>query len=96
MLKISKDGNGSPYIGWAQPGGGFKRAWVQTRSDAGKDWAGTGRYLLVVRCDESGRPAGNATDFPIYNQLPAEQVLLAFVHGVNSVTGCVPVESTDA
>lgn len=92
MLKISKDGNGSPYINWFQPGGAVKRAWVQRRSDPVKDWAGTGRCLLVVRCDGNGRPGGNATDFPIYNDLPDDQILLAFVHNLNAITGCVPEE----
>jgi hypothetical protein len=94
-VKISIDGNGSKYIGWRQLGGALKRAWVQHRSDADKDWAGTKRYLLVVRCDEAGRPAGNATDFPIYNDLPDEQILLAFVHGLNAITGC-RTEDADA
>ena len=44
---------------------GFKRAWVQHREGEDKDWAGTGRYLNVVRVDEYDKgPSGNATDFP--------------------------------
>lgn len=81
------DGNGSPYIAWEQPGG-FKRAWVQQRT-GDRDWAGTGRYLNVVRTDTlEGGPSGQATDFPIYNNLPARQVLEAFVAAVCAVTGC--------
>ncbi len=58
----------------------FRRAWVRRPKDSDKDYARTGRYLSVVRTEtlESG-PAGNATDFPIYNDLPDEQVQEAFV-----------------
>ena len=78
---------------WEQPSViddmvGYKRAWVQHRP-GDTDWAGTGRYVDVVRCDPLGRPAGNPTDFPIYNKdLTDEQVLLAFVSALNTLTGC--------
>jgi len=66
----------------------FKRAWIQQRPAGGdKDWAGTGRYLNVaVVLAERGRP-GVPADFPIYNNLPDEQILLTFVYMANTVTG---------
>ena len=85
-MRIKRDGNDRPYVEWDQGYGCYKRAWIQTRS-GDKDWAGTGRYLNVVRCSEPGRPAGNPTDFPIYNDLPDQQVLLAFVLATNAITG---------
>jgi len=93
-MEIQIDGNGSPYIEWRQAGAGYKRAWVQTKT-GDKDWAGTGRYLNVVRCQSPGKTGGNATDFPIFNDLPSEQILLAFVHSVNAITGCVGGEDAD-
>ena len=93
-MKILKDTYGSSYIQWTKGRNQRQepcqqRAWVQHRSGE-DDWAGTGRYLNVVRCNQKGNPAGNATDFPIYSTLPDEQVLLAFVHSVNAITGCQP------
>ncbi|HWL81884.1 MAG TPA: hypothetical protein VNR89_13110 [Roseomonas sp.] len=76
-------------IEWEQPSGGFKRAWIQDRRGTDKDWAGTGFYLNVVRIEGPGKgPAGNATDFPIYSDIGAEQVLRAFVISVCAITGC--------
>lgn len=52
-MMIQRDGNGQPYIEWKQgqvEGRGFKRAWIQRRTDPDTDWARTGRYLNVVRC----------------------------------------------
>ena len=86
VLEIKRDGNGSPYIEWEQAAGSFKRAWIQTRSGE-KDWAGTGRYLQVVRCQSEGRPGGNPTDFPIRNSLSDEQILRSFVYVVSAITG---------
>ena len=85
-MRIQRDGNGQPYIEWEQVKGIYKRAWIQERHDE-KDWARTGRYLNVVRCNEPGQPGGNPADFPIYNQLPDEQILLAFVYATNAITG---------
>lgn len=88
-LMIATDTKGSKYIQRSVGPGGMKRAWVQSWH-GDKDRAGTGRYLNVVRCDpDSGIPAGNATDFPIYCNLPDEQILRAFVCMVNAITGCV-------
>ena len=88
MVRIQEDGNGQPYIQW-QCGntGGFKRAWIQRRAGE-KDWANSKRYLNVVRTEgpHSG-PSGNATDFPIFSNLPDEQILEAFVAAVCSITG---------
>ena len=85
-MEIQRDGNGQPYVEWDQGQGAFKRAWRQERS-GDRDWAGTGRYLNIVRCENPGRPGGNPTDFPIYNELPDKQILLAFVYAANAVTG---------
>lgn len=87
-MEIHLDGNNQPYIEWEQFAGCYKRAWIQRKTDPSKDWAGTGRYLNVVRCNEPGHPGGNPTDFPIFNDLPDEQILHAFVHAACAVTGC--------
>ncbi len=91
MLAIHRDGSNQPYIQWEQVAkpGGYKRAWISHRT-GDKDWAGTGRYLNVVRAEgpESG-PAGQSTDFPIFDsRLQDEQILEAFVAAVCGVTGC--------
>ncbi len=86
-LFMARDGNDSLYIQWEQVPGIYKRAWVQTKPDPDKDWAGSGRYLNVVRCNDRGNPAGNATDFPIFNDLPDEVILRSFVHMVTALTG---------
>ena len=63
-------------------------SWVQHREGTDKDWAGTGRYLNVVRIDEfDNGPSGNATDFPIFSKLSDEQILIAFVSSVCAITG---------
>ena len=86
-MEIQIDGKGQPYIEWDQAEGCYKRAWIQKR-DGDNDWAGTRRYLNVVRCNWAGHPGGNATDFPIFNdELGDEQILLAFVYTVNAITG---------
>ena len=87
-MEIKRDGNGSPYIEWEQAAGCYKRAWIQRKADASKNWANAERYLNVVRCNEPGRPGGNPTDFPIFNDLPDEQILIAFVQAVSAMTGC--------
>lgn len=90
-LKIQRDGNDAPYIEWEQRPGGIKRAWVQRKdTTSDKNWADVpdGRYLNVVRCTEWGRTGGNATDFPIFSELPDEQILVAFVTSVSAITGC--------
>ncbi|MGA3071866.1 MAG: hypothetical protein ABSD43_16795 [Terracidiphilus sp.] len=89
MIEIRKDQKGQPYIQWEQAPGGFKRAWIQHKDAEEKDWAGTGRYLNVVRtAGKDSGPAGQATDFPISSDLPDEQILEAFVAAVCAVTGC--------
>jgi hypothetical protein len=86
---IQRDTKGQPYIEWEQAPGGYKRAWIQQKDDPEKDWAGSGRYLNVVRIEALGEgPAGNATDFPIFLDLPGEQILEAFVTSVCAITGC--------
>lgn len=87
-MHIDRDGNDQLYIAWQQ-GPGYKRAWIQDKAGTDKDWAGTGRYLNVVRTNGLDKgPAGNATDFPIYSDLPDEQILKAFVLSVCAITGC--------
>jgi len=91
MIKIRRDGHNQPYIQWEQGEGtgGYKRAWIQRKAGTTKDWAETGRYLNVVRAEgPRGGPKGNATDFPIFSDLPDEQILEAFVAAVCAVTGC--------
>ena len=90
-MKISKDGNGSPYIEWSQSGEHLKRAWIQRKTDQ-RDWAGTGRYLNVVRRSKD-RPGsgGNPTDFPIFYsdaEKSDEDILRAFVKAACEITGC--------
>jgi len=90
-MRIQRDGKGQPFVERdIAPGyGGYKRAWIQHRTDADKDWAQTGRYLNVVRVERPGQgPAGNATDFPIFSELSDEQILEAFVHSVCAITAC--------
>jgi hypothetical protein len=86
-MKIQKDGLGQSFIEWEQANGCYKRAWVQRKQDPQKDWAGATRYLNVVRCNSPGHPGGNPTDWPIYNDLPDEQILTAFVHSTTAITG---------
>jgi hypothetical protein len=86
---IQRDTKGQPFVEWEQAPGGYKRAWIQRKTDPATDWAGTGRYLNVVRIESLGQgPAGNATDFPIFCDLPDEQILEAFVISVCAITGC--------
>ena len=87
-MKFGTDGKGQMIVEWEIAPGGWKRAWIQHRHGTDKDWAETGRYLNVVRVEGPGRgPGGNATDFPIYNDLPDRQILEAFVHAVSGITG---------
>lgn len=89
-MKIDHDQQGQPYIAWEQAPGGFKRAWIQRRAGTDRDWAHSpeGRYLNVVRTKELGSgPDGNATDFPVFSNLPDEQILVAFVASVSAMTG---------
>jgi hypothetical protein len=93
-MHFGTDKKGQPYVEWDIGGGGYKRAWIQNRTGTDKDWAGTGRYLNVVRVDEFDKgPAGNATDFPVKSNLPDHQILRAFVVSVSAITGCdLPLE----
>ena len=90
-MNITRDKDGQPMIEWEMADGSWKRAWIQDRSGRDKDWAGTGKYLNVARVDGPGiGPGGNATDFPIFCDLPNEQILEAFVQSVCAITGCRP------
>lgn len=64
-MQFGTDGKGQPYVEWDIAQGILKRAWIQHRTGP-NDWAGTGRYLNVVRVEapHSG-PKGQAADFPI-------------------------------
>jgi len=98
-VKIKRDGKNQPYIEWEQSEGAFKRAWIIRREDGEhRDWAGTGRYINVVRCNSPGHPGGNSTDFPVYgSSLSDEQLLTAFVHSICAMTGCpLPEGEKDA
>ena len=87
-MHFSADGKGQPTVTWEIGNSGWKLAWIQDRTGTDKDWAGTGRYLNVVRTEGPGRgPGGNATDFPINSTLSDKQILTAFVHAVSAVTG---------
>jgi hypothetical protein len=94
-MNIQRDNNNQIFIEWEQmsprgPGtGGFKRAWIRRPTFPEKDWAGTGRYVNVAPIIALGQvPAGQSADFPIFNHLPDDQVLIAFVAAVCGVTGC--------
>ena len=81
---------GQPFIEWEQAPGCFKRAWIARRT-GDKDWAKArdGRYLMVVRKEPGREGSGGApTDFPIFSDLPDEQILVGFVAAVNGITGC--------
>jgi len=98
-MKIQRDSKDQPYIEWRQGAAGYKRAWIQRKPGSDKDWATAkdGRYLNVVRVEKAGAgPAGNATDFPIFSDLPDEQILVAFVAAVAAITGCplAPADET--
>ena len=86
-IETGTDGNGSKYVEWQIGEGGYKRALIQHRT-GDKDWARTGRYLNVVRIEQFHKgPAGNATDFPIFNAIPDEEILRNFVILTAAVTG---------
>jgi hypothetical protein len=88
-MMIQRDGKGQPYIEWKQgkvEGRGVRRAWIQRRTKL-KDWAGTGRYLAVARCDGAGRAGALGSDFPIFSNLPDAQILQEFVRSVCRITG---------
>ena len=91
MIRIEMDTLGQPYIEWQQADHpeGYKRAWIQRKTEPDKDWARTGRYLNVVRRDPARPGSGGVpTDFPVYSDLPDAQILEAFVAAVCAVTGC--------
>lgn len=94
-MNIQQDNNGQPFIEWEQKAvggtgtGGFKRAWICRPSTADRDWAGTGRYVNVAPTSGLGTgPAGQSADFPIFNHLPDDQVLISFVVTICGMTGC--------
>ena len=97
-IRIGKDKKGEHIIEWEQVPDGWKLAWIQHKTNPDKDWASTpsGRYLNVVRTDGPGcGPAGNATDFPIFSNLPDKAILLSFVVAVNGITGLLSETITE-
>lgn len=87
MLPIRRDSSDQPYIEWENAPGDGRRAWIRY-AKPGKDYAGTVRYLSVVRIepDKSGIQ-GSPTDFPIYSEaLSDEQILESFVSFICSLT----------
>jgi hypothetical protein len=89
-MQVQIDQSGQRYIEWEQAPGAFKRAWIQRKADPEKDWADAkgARYLNVVRCNSPGHPGGNPTDFPVFNDLTDEEILIAFVATVCGITSC--------
>jgi len=90
-MRTQKDKKGQLFVEWAQGPNGFKQAWIR-RPVPGKDWAGTGRYVNVVRISAlGGGPAGNSTDFPIFipeHQKSDTDILSDFVTAACKTTGC--------
>jgi hypothetical protein len=86
-LTWGHDLNGSRYVEWDRGAGGWARAWISRRSED-KDWAGAKRYLNAARIDQpGGGPRGNGLDYPIWNDLPEDDVLRAFVVSVSAIVG---------
>jgi hypothetical protein len=86
-LTWGHDLNGSRYVEWDRGAGGWARAWISERAKD-KDWAGAKRYLNAVRIEEpGGGPRGNSLDYPIWNDLPEDDILRAFVVGVSAIVG---------
>lgn len=89
-MHLGNDGKGQRYVEWEIAQGVFKRAWIQHRSGVA-DWAGTGRYLNVVRVEApNAGPKGQAADFPVYTSssvMADDQLLTAFVYSVCAVVG---------
>lgn len=86
-MQFYRDGKNQLYVEWEIAPEILKRAWVQHRAGE-NDWAGTIRYLNVVRVDEpNAGPRGQAADFPIYSNLSDEQVLTVFVTTLCGLTG---------
>jgi hypothetical protein len=74
-------------VQWDRGAGGLARAWIRKRT-GDKDWAESGRYLNAARVEESGGgPRGNSLDYPIWNDLPDEDILRAFVTSVSAIVG---------
>lgn len=86
-LNWGEDQNGSRFVEWDRGAGGRARAWIKRRTDE-KDWAGSGRYLNAARIEEpGGGPRGNGLDYPIWNNLPDDDILRAFVSSVSAIVG---------
>lgn len=94
-MRIHRDGLRQLCITWQQvaSAGGEKRAWVKEQTGE-NDWAKSGRYIIVARCNEKGNPA-QGPDYPI--RLPREisdrEVLIGFV--LNQLIGETITEFID-
>jgi hypothetical protein len=90
-MHFGNDGKGQRYVEWDIAHGILKRAWIQHR-DGEKDWAGTRRYLNVVRVEAPhAGPKGQAADFPIFSEETDEDKILAdFVDSVCRAVGRRP------
>jgi hypothetical protein len=89
-MHFGNDGKGQRYVEWEIHPSIYKRAWIQHRTGQ-KDWAGTGRYLNVVRVESvNSGPKGQAADFPVYlssSQMGDDQILTTFVYSVCAAVG---------
>jgi hypothetical protein len=86
-MNVQQDKMDQPYIEWEQAPGGFKRAWIQRRTDPEKDWAKAPRYLNVARIEKLGAGPVQPTDFPIYsNEFTDDEILMAFVVWVSAIS----------
>ncbi len=65
--------------------------WIQCRSpESEKDWASAKdrRYINVARIEKpGGGPAGIPVDFPVFSDLPDEQLLLLLGYFIVALTG---------
>jgi hypothetical protein len=91
-MEFYKDKKKLQCVRWKIGKNAWKMAWIQDRSgEPEKDWAGTGRYLNVVRAvGEKTGPVGNATDFPIAKEMQHVsdiQILTSFVLAISTMTG---------
>ncbi|WP_294216216.1 hypothetical protein [uncultured Sphingomonas sp.] len=89
-MHLDFDGKGQRYVEWLIAPGVYKRAWIQRRTGSA-DWAGTGRYLNVVRVEAPRTgPRGQAADFPVFyteEDADDDSILLDFVRRLCAAVG---------
>lgn len=89
-MHFGNDGKGQRYVEWDIGSGALKRAWIQRRIGP-NDWAGTGRYLNVVRVEQpNAGPKGQAADFPVFGKKEDDTILQDFVDSVCQAVGRLP------